>query len=402
VHGRSAVGAGAFPQMQERRRSQSRSGGRPQFVQVERGDSAARALARCPGNAGVVPTSHGASWRIPVRPHEIAQRAAARGAPCKYAGVRAVVVDRPGAAEALRPAEVPAPRPSVGQVLVAVEAAGVNPVDVGNRADSSWARLTCPYVVGYEFAGVVVDSGDDAAGVLTARLRPGEAVWGLLPVRDTRWGAYAEQVAVDAELVARRPPALDRVSAAVLPLAGATAVQLLNRLALAPGAWLLVHGAAGGVGHLLVQLASARGLHVAATSRPADRARLLDLGADLWVDRNTTEVAHVAAVELGRGFDGVADLVGGLLVGSLPSLVDGAQAATIVDLHGDYEEAIDRNLTIHGVLLCPGHAALADLADAVDAGLRPTVAATYALADAASAHRRLEAGAVGGKIALTV
>ncbi len=294
----------------------------------------------------------------------------------------------------MRWGELPEPSPAGAQVLVAVDAAGVNPVDAGNRSDGTWAGLAPPYVVGYEFAGTVV-AGDGT------RLRSGDAVWGLLPVRGTRWGAYAERVAVDASYVAPRPAALTSVQAAVLPLAGGTALQVLDRLALPSGAWLLVHGAAGGVGHLLVQIAVQRGLRVAAASRAEDRERMLQLGVELWIDRAEPDVVHAAAAKLGRPFDGVADLVGGLLIESLPALAEGAQAATIVDLQGDYDEAIDRNVSLHGVLLRPGEDLLAALAAAVDAGLTPTISATYPLARAADAHRRLERGGVGGKIAHT-
>jgi NADPH:quinone reductase-like Zn-dependent oxidoreductase len=248
--------------------------------------------------------------------------------------------------------------------------------------------------VGYEFAGTV------AAGDGT-RLRSGDAVWGLVPVRGTRWGAYAERIAVEASCVAPRPAGLDSVQAAVLPLAGGTALQVLDRLALPSGAWLLVHGAAGGVGHLLVQIAVRRGLRVAAASRAADRERMLRLGVELWIDRAERDVVQAAAGKLGRPFDGVADLVGGLLIPSLPALAEGAQAATIVDLQGDFDAAIDRNVSIHGVLLRPGQDLLAELATAVEEGLTPTVSATYPLARAAEAHRRLERGGVGGKLALT-
>jgi NADPH2:quinone reductase len=308
--------------------------------------------------------------------------------------MHAMVVEQPGSADALRWRELADPSPAGAEVLVAIDAAGVNPVDTGNRMDGTWAGLTPPYVVGYEFAGTVL-AGDGA------RLRTGDAVWGLLPVRGTRRGAYAERIAVDAAWVTQRPAGLDSVQAAVLPLAAGTALQVLDRLALPSGAWLLVHGAAGGVGHLLVQIAVQRGLRVAAASRADDRERMLELGVELWVDRAEPDVVHAAAVQLGRPFDGVADLVGGLLIKSLPALAEGAQAATIVDLQGDYDAAIDRNVSIHGVLLRPGQELLIELAAAVGAGLTPTVSATYPLARAAEAHRRLERGGVGGKIALT-
>jgi NADPH2:quinone reductase len=167
------------------------------------------------------------------------------------------------------------------------------------------------------------------------------------------------------------------------------------------GAWLLVHGAAGGVGHLLVQIAVQRGLRVAAASRVDDRERMLQLGVELWIDRAAPDAVPAATAELGRPFDGVADLVGGLLITSLPALAERAQAATIVDLQGDYDAAIDRNVSLHGLLLRPGQDLLSRLATTVGAGLTPRLSATYPLARAADAHRRLALGGVGGKIALT-
>jgi NADPH:quinone reductase len=102
--------------------------------------------------------------------------------------MRALVVHQPGGPEVMRLQQLPAPQPGPDQVVVAVEAVGVNPVDAGNRADPSWAWVSPPYVVGYELAGRIHAAGDDADW------RRGELVWGLLPVRGTRWGTYAELV----------------------------------------------------------------------------------------------------------------------------------------------------------------------------------------------------------------
>jgi NADPH:quinone reductase len=302
--------------------------------------------------------------------------------------MRAVVVERPGGPEALRLVRRPVPEAGPGEVAVAVGAVGVNPVDCGNRADPTWAGVGTPYVVGYEFAGRVVGSGEE--------------VWGLLPVQGTRWGALAEQIVVPTDLVAPRPPGLDAVTAAGLPLAGCTALQALERMPLAEGAWLLVHGAAGGVGHLLVQLAKGRGLHVAAASRPADRARLEALGVELWLDRSEPDPAAAATRALGHELNAVVDLVGGLLETSLAYVRVGGHAATIVDLSGDLDLAIDRNIDLHGVLMRAGRDRLDALAAEVAAGLRPAVVATYPLERAADAHRRLEAGGVGGKLVITL
>ena len=311
--------------------------------------------------------------------------------------MRAVVVRTPGGPDALTLTEVPDPSAVGDQILVTVDAAGVNPVDLGNRMDNGWADVETPYVVGYEFAGSVADLNG-----CETDLQVGEPVWGLLPVRGTRWGAYAEQVAVDVSTVARRPAHLDAVTAAVLPLAGCTALQVLDRLDLQPGSWLLVHGGGGGVGHLLVQLAAARGIRVVAVSGTADRERMVVLGAEMWVDRAATpSPAAGAARKLGHPVDAAVDLVGGQLEAVQQHVRPGGSLATIVDLQGDFTDAVDRNLDIHGVLVRPSQHVLASLALAVDHGLRPTVRGVFPLTDARTAHERLEAGGVGGKLALT-
>jgi len=302
--------------------------------------------------------------------------------------VRAVVVEEPGGPEALTLADVPHPRPGADEVVVEVEAVGVNPVDLGNRTDPSWAGISPKYVVGYELAGRLVDTG--------------EPVWALLPVRGTTNGALAERVAVPRAYVAPRPPELDPIVAAALPLAGCTALQVLQRMPLAAGSWVLVHGAAGGVGHLLVQMVRGLGLHVAAASRPEERRRLEDLGVDLWLDRSQPSPVAAAVDQLGRELDAVVDLVGGQLASSLPYVAVGGHASTIVDLAGDLELAIDRNIDLHGVLMRPGRDRLYELAAEVAAGVRPHVTDTYPLVRTADAHRRLEAGRVGGKLVITL
>jgi NADPH:quinone reductase len=308
--------------------------------------------------------------------------------------MRALVIEQPGGPEAMRLREVAAPRPASDQILVAVEAAGVNPVDAGNRADPVWAGLTPPYVVGYEFAGRIEEVGDGVTG-----RAPGEPVWGLLPVRGTRWGTYADVVVVHAALVAPRPPDLDPIEAASLPLAGATAVQLLDRLRPTPGEWVLVHGAAGGVGSLFVQLARARGARVVASASAPREELLRDLGVDVFLDRHGGRVAERAREAIGQELDMVADLVGhGTLAASLPAVREGGRAGSIVELAGDLEPAVDRNLTLHGVLVRPSREVLASLAAAVgDGSLRPVV---DQVVDAASAHRRVESGRGQGKVVL--
>lgn len=312
--------------------------------------------------------------------------------------MRALVVERPGGPEELRLRELPAPRPGPGQVVVAVEAAGVNPVDAGNRADPTWAGLDPPYVVGYELAGTVEAAGDGAGW------QAGAPVWGLLPVRGTRWGTYAELVALDAALVGPRPASLSAVEAASIPLAGATALQLLGRLDPRPGEWILVHGAAGGVGSLFVQLARARGARVAASASGRREPLLAGLGVEVFLDRHRGDVAQRARRAVGQELDMVADLVGqGTLAASLPVVREGGRAGSIVELAGDLELAVDRNITLHGVLVRPSREVLDALAAAVETGrVRPVVDQLLELADGRAAHERVETGRGQGKVVLRV
>jgi NADPH:quinone reductase len=312
--------------------------------------------------------------------------------------MRALVVQQPGGPEVMRLRQLPAPQPGPGQVVVAVEAVGVNPVDAANRADPSWAGVRPPYVVGYEVAGRIQAVGDDGGWTR------GDPVWGLLPVRGTRWGTYAELVTLDAALVGPRPPSLSAVQAASLPLAGVTAVQLLDRLEPTPGEWVLVHGAAGGVGSLFVQLARARGARVVASASGQREALLRGLGVEVLLDRHAGRVAERACRAIGQELDMVADLVGyGTLAASLPVVREGGRAGSIVALAGDLEPAVDRNITLHGVLVRPSRQVLEVLAAAVAGGsLRPVVDQVLELTDAAVAHRRVESGHGQGKVVLRV
>jgi NADPH2:quinone reductase len=311
--------------------------------------------------------------------------------------MRAIVVREPGLAENLQLEDLPKPHAQPGHVVVRVAAVGVNPVDAGNRADPSWARIEPPYVVGYEFAGSI-----DHLGAGVADLTTGQDVWGLLPVRGTQLGTYADYVEVAADGVGFLPAELSTIEAAAIPLAGSTALQLLDRLDLSAGDSLLVHGGAGGVGSLLVQLAHASGVHVAASASAARHPLLRELGVEIVLDREQPDLLAQAIRKIGRRFNAVADLVGGdLLVRSLSVLEDRGSAASIVSLQGDLEEAIDRNLRLHGVLVHPERATLDRLSDAVQRGaLRPIVDAVVDIDSIAEAHRRLETGHGQGKIVL--
>lgn len=309
------------------------------------------------------------------------------------------MVERPGTSEVLHLTSLERTPLGDTEVRLRVEASGANPVDASNRADPRWAGISPPYVVGYECSGVVLE-----VGALVADLVEGDEVWALLPVRGTRWGTYADELVADASLIARRPTVVTSFEAAALPLAGVTALQLVIRLDPAPGDWVLVLGAAGGVGHLFVQLAQSRGARIAAPASPAHHDLLRSLGAEVVVDRHRSDALEQARDQAGAPFAVCADLVGRQqLAASLPFLADGSRAGSIVELTGDYEEAVDRNMTLHGVLVRPGRDSLQALGKEVANGvLRPHISDVVPLEECRRAHERLETGSGRGKIVLAV
>jgi NADPH2:quinone reductase len=186
--------------------------------------------------------------------------------------MKAVIIEGFGGPDVLRVGEVPDPQAGPGQVRVAVHAAGANPVDAGNRADGTWAGLRPPCILGYDIAGVIDQVGDGVH-----HLRVGQRVMAMTSFPGGA-GGYAELTVVDADLAAPIPDGCSFVDAAAVPLAAGTAWEVLQRLRPPPGAWLLVHGASGGVGTFLVQLATAAGVRVIAIGGAASHRLLGTLG----------------------------------------------------------------------------------------------------------------------------
>ncbi|MET9670602.1 NADP-dependent oxidoreductase [Streptomyces sp. NPDC006475] len=302
-----------------------------------------------------------------------------------------------GEAEPLQLVEVEAPEPAFGEVLVRVSAAGVNPVDVYTRRGQAYNRvLDLPFINGWDVAGAVVQTG---YGV--SRFRPGDLVFGM-PWFPREAGGYAEYVAAPARHFARMPAGLSFNEAAALPLAGLTAWQMLTEVAaIAPGKRVLVAGAAGGVGHLAVQIAKARGAQVIGTASAAKHDFVRALGADEVIDYTTTDVS--AAV---RDVDVVIQMFGGeaglkalncLRPGGL--LVSG-QAAWTPGLH---ERAAELGVRAVVFLVDPDGAGLDALAGLVtQQRLKVHVDAVYPLAEVAKAHDHVAGGRTTGKIVLTV
>lgn len=199
--------------------------------------------------------------------------------------------------------------PEVGsrEVLVRVQASGVNPLDAKIHAGAAaHARHPLPAILGIDLAGVVELTGRDVT-----RFKPGDEVYGMTGGVGSVPGSLAEFAAVDADLLAPKPANLSMREAAALPLIFITAWEgLIDRAALKAGQKVLIHGGAGGVGHVAIQIARAFGADVFATGSAPQRATIEGFGA-VFIDRGTTIEAYVAEHTGGRGFDIVYDTVGG-------------------------------------------------------------------------------------------
>jgi len=207
--------------------------------------------------------------------------------------------------------ELPRPTPGAGEVLVRIHASGVNPLDTKIRAGAAaHARHPLPAILGMDLAGVV-----EGAGPGVDKFRVGEEVYGTVGGVAGLQGTLADYAAVDADLLAIKPVNLTMREAAALPLIVITAWEgLVDRARVKAGQKVLVHGGAGGVGHVAVQIAAALGAEVFATGSPAQAAAIRGFGATP-IDYTTTTVdQYVQRHTDGAGFDVVYDTVGGAVL----------------------------------------------------------------------------------------
>ncbi|TRW45202.1 NADP-dependent oxidoreductase [Georgenia yuyongxinii] len=281
------------------------------------------------------------------------------------------------------------PEPGAGEVRVAVRAAGVNPADWKRRSGRFGTKIALPAPMGLELAGVVESVGDDVAG-----LEVGDAVLGV-PARG--WGALAEHTIARAQDLVPKPAAVSFVDAAALPVAGATAYDVVHQVPLGPGATLLVTGAGGGVGVIAVQLAVAvLGLRVIGTGSEAKRALLEELGAVFVASGPGAADRLVAAAP--DGVDAVVDLVGGEALREAARLArePGAVVSTA-------DPATARELGGAGVVRHPTRESLGALLGHVVAGhVRPRVGGVFPLERVAEAVAAVETGHATGKVVVEI
>jgi NADPH:quinone reductase len=225
--------------------------------------------------------------------------------------MRVAIIDRPGAS--FRLAEVETPTPRQGEVLVKILASGLNPLDAKIRAGvAPHAAHPFPAVLGIDFAGVVAGIGPGAGG-----FRVGDEVYGAACGVGGIRGSLAEYVTVDARLIALKPRNLSLRQAAAMPLVVITAWEgLVDRAGLRSGQRVLVQGGAGGVGHVAIQIAKARGAKVFATASNSNKSLVERLGATAIDYRLLSVDAYVDRHTDGEGFDIVFDTVGGEVLDS--------------------------------------------------------------------------------------
>ncbi|MDP9862306.1 MULTISPECIES: NADP-dependent oxidoreductase [Streptosporangium] len=309
--------------------------------------------------------------------------------------MRAIGQDSLGGPEVLKVVEVDRPEPGISEVLIRVHAAGVNPTDRWHRATGGLLGGS-PVRLGWDVSGVV-----EAVGLGVSVFKPGDEVFGM-PRLPQAAGTYAEYVTSPARHLARKPAGLSHVEAAALPLAALTAWQsLVDTADVRPGQRVLVHAAAGGVGHLAVQIAKARGAYVVGTARSAKHAFVRALGADEVIDY--TQVDFASAV---GDIDIVIDTIGGDYgPRSLRTLRGGGIVVSLASPAEAYlaSEADKLGLRAGFTIVEPDHAGMKAIAALVEAGqLRAEIDTVLPLEQAAKAHEIGESGRTAGKIVLTV
>ena len=308
--------------------------------------------------------------------------------------MRAVTQTTVGGPEVLTVSDHPTPRPEPGQILVRVKAAGINPVDVAVRAGYYPLLGEPPFTIGWDIAGTVEALGD---GVTAFKV--GDAVFGM-PYFPKQAAAYAEYAVAPADQLALKPKALDFDQAGGLPLAGLTAWQaLVDAGDVKAGQRVLIHAGAGGVGHLAVQIAKAKGAHVIATVSTEKLDFVRSLGADEVIDYTATDFTKAV-----RDIDIVLEPIGGdHAAQSLKTLRPGGIIVSLLTPSDTAKAEIDRSgARFARIGVRPDGPGLEQLAKLADAGkLKVHVAKTFPLEQAGAAHIFLGTKPIG-KVVLTV
>lgn len=325
--------------------------------------------------------------------------------------MQVIEIQKPGGPEVLVAAERPRPSPKAGEVLIRVAAAGVNRPDVLQRTGNYPVPPGASDIPGLEVAGTIVEGDTQGSG-----LALGERVCALV-----QGGGYAEYCAAPLGQCLPIPGGLSDAEAASLPETFFTVwTNVFDRARLASGETLLVQGGSSGIGVAAIQLAHALGHRVFATAGSAEKVAACEaLGAERGINYHTEDFAAVVAELTGKkGVDVILDMIGGsYLPREINCLADDGRIALIALLGGakaelDLSQVLRRRLTVSGSTLRPRPVAfkaaiaarlLEHVWPLIEAGsIKPVVFKTFALTDAAAAHRLMESSQHIGKIVLTV
>jgi NADPH:quinone reductase-like Zn-dependent oxidoreductase len=307
--------------------------------------------------------------------------------------MRAIRIHQFGGPEVLALEQLAVPVPQDDEILVRIAAASINPVDYKTREGKfpPVGKDKLPITMGRDLAGIVEKCGSAVTGVSA-----GDAVFALL---GTDRGAYAQFVTVRQSQFAPQPKNLDAIHAAAVPLAALTAWQgMFVHGGLKAGQRVLIHGGAGGVGHLAIQLAKARGAFVATTASKDDLDFVREIGADQAIDyKNQKFEDEVKDIDL------VYDLIGGETQARSFAVLRNGGALVSTLKEPDKDKAKEKNLRTAHYMAEPNAAQLAEIGDLIEAGkVKPVIQATFPLDDAAKAQTLLEGSHVRGKVVLTV
>jgi len=310
------------------------------------------------------------------------------------ATMRAVRLHSYGGSEVLVLEEMPRPQPGAGEVLIRVHAAGVNLLDWKVRAGhvKAWLQHRLPLIPGWDVSGVV-----EAVAPGVTAFKIGDAAYGMLDFM--RNGAYAEYVAARTLNLAFKPNSINHIQAGAVPLAALTAWQSLFEVAgLKSGQTVLIHAAAGGVGHFAVQFAKWKEAKVIGTASAGNENFLRELGADEAIDYRTTKFEEAV-----QDVDVVLDTIGGhTQQRSWQVLKKGGILVATLGISSP-EAAHQHGVRGEGVMVHPDAVQLTQIAALIDAGnLKPAVTTILPLAEAARAHELGQTGHVRGKIVLQV
>lgn len=291
--------------------------------------------------------------------------------------------------------DAPRPEPEAGQVLVHVRAAALNPFDIKVREGlvRSMAELEFPAILGGDVAGVVAVVGEGVDGFTV-----GQEVYGQANALGGN-GSFAEYTPVRADQLASKPKSIDFNMAAALPLAATSAYQaLVDHMGLQAGQKILIHGGAGGIGSLAIQIAHHLGAYVASTASTDNLEFIKNLGADEAIDYTTTDFANVV-----KDFDAVYDTVGGETYRKSFTVL--RPGGVLVSMIGPVDEALAEQHEVHAIAQFTQTTTerLNKIAELVDAGaLQVQIDRAFPISEVSDAFEHLKNGRPRGKVVITV